>query len=74
MPTKRVEIEGGIQDSDVGRLRHALGEVWGIEQVDIDAAAGQVTFTYDERAGSLQDFMQAIESSGFAVRGQQGGR
>lgn len=68
MPTERLEVQGIRGESDVQKIHHALGEVWGIREIRVDSARGEVTFTYDDRAGSLEDFRQAVRSSGFEVR------
>ena len=68
MPTEKLQVREIHGESDVQKLRHALGEVWGIGEVSVNAARGEVTFSYDERAGSLEDFRQAIRSSGFHIQ------
>lgn len=67
MPTEQLRIRGIRDQQDVQRVRHALGEVWGILDVKVDAARSEVAFTYDERAGSPEDFRQALRSSGFSI-------
>lgn len=70
MPTERLGVAGIRDDNDAQRVRHALSEVWGIQQVVIDPSRGEVMFSYDERAGSREDFLQAIRSSGFEITGK----
>lgn len=70
MPTERLRIDGIRDQQDIQRVRHALGEVWGILEVQVDASRSEVTFTYDERAGSPEDFRQALRSSGFGIEGE----
>lgn len=71
MPTERFAIRGLSEERDAQRVRHALGEVWGIREVTVDASRGEVMFTWDERAASPQDFRQALESSGFKIEGER---
>lgn len=69
MPTERLALEGTLDAAKVVTLRQTLRAVWGIQSIDVDPVAGAVTFSYDDRAGSLADFRQAIESKGFSIKG-----
>lgn len=69
MQTERLALEGTLDSAKVVTLRQALRAVWGIQSVDVDPVASAVTFSYDERAGSLVDFRQAIEAKGFTIKG-----
>lgn len=65
MPTEKVRVEGMRDEADMEKVRHALHEVWGVREVRV--ATGEVMFSYDERAGALGDFLNAIRSSGFEI-------
>jgi copper chaperone CopZ len=68
MPTERLRLEGELDCAKVIALRKTLGQVWGIQRVDVDPVRSEVSFSWDERASSLGDFRQAIESQGFRIR------
>ncbi|MFC7064063.1 heavy-metal-associated domain-containing protein [Halobacillus seohaensis] len=60
-----IQINGMTSSSDVEKVNEALYDVWGIREADISSKFNKVTFSYNEEAGSLVDFMQAIRDSGF---------
>lgn len=68
MPTMKFRAPGMQTEADAQRVRHALHEVWGIQDVRVDTDTGDVVFAYDERAGSVEDFLAAVESCGFEVQ------
>jgi copper chaperone CopZ len=69
MPSDRVGVQGLQTDAEINKLRTALGDVWGIQSVQVNPARGEVTYAFDERAGSLEDFRAAIVNAGFAIVG-----
>jgi copper chaperone CopZ len=67
MPVHKFMVEGIRNEQDVYKVRHALGETFGIQEITVDAMRGEVLISYDNTAGSLEDFREAIRSSGFAI-------
>lgn len=67
MPTMKFRAQGMRTEADAQRVRQALHEVWGIQDVRVDTNTGDVVFAYDERAGSVDDFLAAVESFGYEV-------
>ncbi len=52
---------------DAQRITQAVLDVWGIAQAEANAAQKTVSFRFDERMASAQDFEQAIKESGFEI-------
>jgi copper chaperone len=69
MPSDRVWVQGIQATADVNKIRTALGDVWGIQSVQVEPNRGEVTYSFDERAGSLEDFRAAIVNAGYPIQG-----
>ncbi|MDB4895484.1 MAG: hypothetical protein JWN15_1746 [Firmicutes bacterium] len=67
MPVHKFMVQGIRNEQDVHKIRHALGETFGIQEITVDAMRGEVLISYDNTAGSREDFREAIRSSGFAI-------
>ncbi|MCY8233047.1 heavy-metal-associated domain-containing protein [Priestia endophytica] len=59
-----LKIEGMRDENDVNKVLHALNEVWGVSRVEVSLANRMVTFSYDEKAASQDDFLQAVKDTG----------
>ncbi|AOH53301.1 hypothetical protein ABE28_002975 [Peribacillus muralis] len=55
-------------ENDVNKVLHALNEVWGVSEVEVSLANKLVTFSYDEKAASQVDFLQAVKDTGFYIK------
>jgi len=51
----------------VSSVKGALEQVKGIENVDIDLAAGKVDVTYDDAQVTVDDLKNTIENQGYDV-------
>ncbi|GAA0326065.1 hypothetical protein GCM10008967_15800 [Bacillus carboniphilus] len=54
-----------LKKEDEGKISEALHDVWGVRNVKINVQTGEVMISYDENAGSLEDFQQAIVDVGY---------
>lgn len=67
MITRKILVQGMVGQSDADKVNHAIHEVWGIRRAEVSLDQGEVTFSYDENAASLQDFQQAVIDCGFQI-------
>ncbi|MFJ7754394.1 heavy-metal-associated domain-containing protein [Peribacillus muralis] len=63
-----LKVEGMRNENDVNKVLHALNEVWGVSEVEVSLANKLVTFSYDEKAASQVDFLQAVKDTGFYIK------
>ncbi|WP_285768801.1 heavy metal-associated domain-containing protein [Peribacillus sp. SI8-4] len=68
MENGSIKVEGIRDESDMNKIHHALNEVWGVRGVEVSLANKMVTFSYDEKAASKVDFLQAVKDTGFAIK------
>ncbi|SET37340.1 Heavy-metal-associated domain-containing protein [Salinibacillus kushneri] len=64
MITQKLSIPN-LKKEDERRISEALHDVWGIRNVKINTQTNEAIISYDEDAGSLQDFQQAIIDVGY---------
>lgn len=62
-----LKIEDMRDANDVNKVLHALNEVWGVSRVEVSLANKMVTFSYDEKAASHDDFLQALKDTGLNI-------
>ncbi|WP_082234569.1 cation transporter [Halobacillus massiliensis] len=58
-------IEGMTDASDAEKVKGAVNEVWGIRKAGVSDDLNKLTISYNEEAGSLVDFTQAIRACGY---------
>lgn len=65
--TGYIKVEGMTNEQDADKLLHVLNEVWGVRKAKVSLANQMVTFSYNEKAASHEDFLQAIKNIGFSI-------
>ncbi len=63
-----IRIDGIKNEQDSNKVLEALHGVWGVNEVEISVANKTVTFSYDEKAASHVDFLQAIKDTGLHIQ------
>lgn len=63
-----LKVEGMKDQDDVTKVLHALNEVWGVRKAEVSLENKVATFTYDEKAASQEDFLQAVKDTGFNIK------
>jgi len=58
----------GLKKEDEKKISDALHDVWGVRNVKINTQTNEAIFSYNEEAGSLNDFKQAIMDLGYEVK------
>ncbi|WP_084778745.1 heavy-metal-associated domain-containing protein [Sediminibacillus massiliensis] len=54
-----------LQKEDEQKISDALHDVWGVRNVKINVQTKEAIISYDENAGALHDFQQAIMDVGY---------
>ncbi|MCP8617272.1 heavy-metal-associated domain-containing protein [Salirhabdus salicampi] len=54
-----------LKKEDEQKLGEALLDVWGVRNVKVNTQTNEVIISYDEDAGALHDFQQAIIDVGY---------
>ncbi|SDN07005.1 Copper chaperone CopZ [Fictibacillus solisalsi] len=67
MEAKSIKIKGLENEQDANTISNALHHVWGIEKVDVNISRGEASISFDPNMASYEDFLQAIQESGYAV-------
>jgi len=67
MPTGKMRVKGVQGSGDAKRIQEALRDVWGIREVALREETGEVSFAYNEKAASYDDFKQALTDIGYEV-------
>lgn len=62
-----IKVEGLENEEDVNKVLQALESVWGVRNAEVSLANKTATFTYDEKAASHVDFLQAVRDIGFNI-------
>ncbi|MBP0725743.1 heavy-metal-associated domain-containing protein [Bacillus sp. RG28] len=62
-----LKINGIKNDQDANKILQALHEVWGIREAEVSVVNQTATFSYDEKAASQTDFIQAVKDTGFHI-------
>lgn len=62
-----IKVEGLENEEDVNKVLQALESVWGVRNAEVSLANKTATFTYDEKAASHVDFLQAVKDIGFNI-------
>ncbi|WP_077212831.1 heavy-metal-associated domain-containing protein [Bacillus dakarensis] len=70
MEKAKLKLEGVESQDDADKVLHALHEVWGIREAEVNFNSKEALFSFDEKSASLQDFEQAVIDSGFHVTKQ----
>jgi copper chaperone CopZ len=63
-----LKVEGMKDQDDVTKVLHALNEVWGVRKAEVSLENKVANFTYDEKAASQEDFLQAVKDTGFNIK------
>ncbi|MDC3414722.1 cation transporter [Aquibacillus sp. 3ASR75-11] len=63
-----------LPKQDEQKISEALLDVWGVRNVKMNAQTKEAIISYDEKAGSLQDFQQAIIDMGYEAEVVEGGQ
>ena len=66
MITHKLSIPG-LKKEDEGKVGDALHDVWGVRNIKINTQTNEAIISYDEDAGSLMDFEQAVKDLGYEV-------
>ena len=56
-----------LKKEDERKLSDALHDVWGVRNIKINTQTNEAIISYDEDAGSLMDFEQAVKDLGYEV-------
>ncbi|WP_179151904.1 heavy-metal-associated domain-containing protein [Oceanobacillus senegalensis] len=56
-----------LKKEDEKKVSEALHDVWGVRNIKINTQTNEAIIYYDEDAGSLMDFEQAIKDLGYEV-------
>jgi copper chaperone CopZ len=67
MATGKFHVHRMESPKDAEQVQQALNAVFGIQEVKMQRESGEVTFSYDERSASFQDFKHAVMDAGFTV-------
>ncbi|WP_085524566.1 heavy-metal-associated domain-containing protein [Tuberibacillus sp. Marseille-P3662] len=67
MKTFNLSIKGMQDSSDAEKVDAVLHDVWGIRKAEVNLETGQAGISYDENAGAVEDFKQAVHELGFEV-------
>lgn len=67
MKERTLQISNLNSQEDVEKITQAVQDVWGITDAKASPVQKTVSFTFDERMASEQDFEQAIMESGFYI-------
>lgn len=71
MKNETIHIQGLTNQTDVQRVQSIIRDVWGVRQVHVNQARGEVQILFDEKAAALRDFEQAIIDGGFQLEGSR---
>ncbi|WP_338447701.1 cation transporter [Niallia oryzisoli] len=67
MKKRTLQISNFECQEDAEKITQAVLDVWGIADAKANATQKTISFTFDERMASEQDFEQAITESGFQI-------
>ncbi|WP_191090853.1 heavy-metal-associated domain-containing protein [Niallia endozanthoxylica] len=67
MKERTLQISNLDSQEDAEKITQAVQDVWGITNAKASPAQKIVSFIFDERMASEQDFEQAIIESGFHI-------
>ncbi|MED1203480.1 heavy-metal-associated domain-containing protein [Heyndrickxia acidicola] len=67
MEKECIKIIGINNEQDANKILHALKDVWGIREAEVSVVNQAATISYNERAASLTDFIQAVKNTGFDI-------
>ncbi|WP_170008135.1 heavy-metal-associated domain-containing protein [Bacillus fonticola] len=62
-----IKVEGMTNEHDAEKVLHALNEVWGVRKAEVSLSNQTASFRYNEKAASYEDFLQAVEDTGFTI-------
>ncbi|MCM3587578.1 heavy-metal-associated domain-containing protein [Mesobacillus maritimus] len=62
-----MKLDGMRSQEDADKVLHALNEVWGVREAEVNVHSQEALFSFDEKAASLQDFEQAVRDCGYNV-------
>ncbi|PLR66357.1 copper chaperone [Bacillus sp. UMB0893] len=62
-----IKIEGIKNEQDANKILQALHAVWGISDAEVSLVNKTAMFTYDEKAASRVDFLQAVKDTGYHI-------
>lgn len=63
-----IRIDGIQNEQDSNKILQALHAVWGIREAEVSLVNKTATFSYDEKAASRADFLQAVKDTGFHIQ------
>lgn len=67
MKTEKISILH-IKPEDEPRLLEILNKVWGIRSAQVDSQQNEAIISFNDAAGSLGDFEQAIQNLGYETK------
>ncbi len=67
MEKESMKIEGIQNNEDVNKILQALHSVWGVREAEVSLENNTATFTFDEKAASRVDFLQAVKDTGYNI-------
>lgn len=62
-----LQVRGMSCGHCVNSVKGSVGELNGVQQVNVDLQGGQVMVTYDEASVSLEQIKETIEEQGYEV-------
>ncbi|WP_251550852.1 heavy-metal-associated domain-containing protein [Neobacillus muris] len=62
-----LKVEGMNSQTDANKVLHALNEVWGVREAEVNLSRSEAVFSFNEQAASYQDFEQAIIDLGYQI-------
>ncbi|MFZ3580157.1 heavy-metal-associated domain-containing protein [Virgibacillus sp. DJP39] len=71
MITHKLSIPA-LQKEDESKVSEALHDVWGVRNVKINVQSKEAIISFDENAGSLDDFQQAVMDIGYEANALEG--
>lgn len=66
MITRTLSIPN-LNKTDKEQISEALSDVWGVRKIELNPEKREAIVSFDEKAGSLIDFEQAVRDCGFEV-------
>ncbi len=57
-----------LSEENQKEIAKALYDVWGVRDVTVNAAQNEVEISFNEKAGALHDFEQAVIDLGYSIK------
>ncbi|WP_462413536.1 heavy-metal-associated domain-containing protein [Neobacillus sp. Marseille-QA0830] len=62
-----LKVEGMHSQTDADKVLHAINEVWGVREAEVNLSRKEAMFSFNEQAASHQDFEQAVKDLGYQI-------